>query len=141
MRRRMNSGVHTGLGNPAPEIFDNKWTNNTDFNDAVRAFFDDVLKSEKAFSDFGGFDFKIDFRPWGFTIKFGIEPAYKHDPYVCYCLDSNKDDICVYKGKAHSYYGSDIRISSVRRYKDGSLTKKYQSLVDKHYDKLVSFLV
>lgn len=140
MRRRM-CDAYTGLGNPSPEVFDNKWTSNTGFNDAVKAFFDDVLKSENAFKDWGGFDFKIDFQPWGFTIKFGIEPAYKGDKYICYYLDSSKDDIYVYRGKAHGYYGSDIRLTSVRKYKDGSLTKKYQSLVDKHYDKLVSFLV
>ena len=37
MRRRLTD-VHTGLGNPSPDIFNNQWTDNEDFNNAVRAF-------------------------------------------------------------------------------------------------------
>ena len=88
MRRRMTD-VHTGLGNPSPDIFDNQWTNNEEFNNAARAFFDDILKDVKDFKELGSFDFSMTLKDDGFRILFGLEPTYKHDPYICYCFEVN----------------------------------------------------
>lgn len=137
MRRRITDAC-TGLGNPSPEVFDNKWTDNKKFNMDLELFFVDVLQNVKDFEDWGGFDFKIDLRPQGFTIKFGIEPAYKHDKYICYCLDSNRENSYIHRGKAYGYYGSDIRTTSVREY--DRFTKKYMAIIDKHFDKLLECL-
>lgn len=137
MRRRMTD-VYTGLGNPEPEKFDNKYTNNHDFNMQLELFFCDVLKEMSDLSEWGGFDFKIEFEPDSFVVMFGIEPAYKHDPYICYCLDSNKEKSYIQRGKAHGYYGSDIRITSTREY--DKFTKKYKAIINKHLDKLISCL-
>lgn len=134
MRRRI-SDAYTGFGNSAPEVFDNKWTNNKEFNMNLEFFFTDVLKELNTFNDWGGFDFKIELEPNRFIIKFGIEPSYKHDPYICYCLDSNKENSYIHRGKAHGYYGSDIRITSIREYEN--FTKKYMAIIDKHFDKLL----
>ena len=137
MRRRLNGNVHTGLGNPSPEIFNNEWTSNEDFNNAVKEFFDDILKSVKDFEEIGGFDFSIYLRKGGFRIIFGIEPTYKDDPYICYCFDSNKDEIYIQKGKANGYYGSDIVINTELNYSGGMFTKEFKDCIDTHYDKLM----
>ena len=102
MRRRLTN-AHTGLGNPSPELFDNKWTDNECFNNTVKLFFDDALYCIDDFKELGGFDFNITLREDGFRIMFGIEPSYKHDPYICYCFDSNKDDIFYKKGISNAY--------------------------------------
>lgn len=39
MRRRLTGNLCTGLGNPSPVIFDNQWTDNEKFNEAVKLFF------------------------------------------------------------------------------------------------------
>ena len=137
MRRRLNSNVHTGLGNPSPEIFNNEWTDNDEFNNAAKAFFDDILKLVKDFEEIGGFDFSMSLRKDGFRIVFGIEPTYKYDPYICYCLDSNKDEIYIHKGKANGYYGSDIVIDNELNYRDGMCTKEFKDCIDMHYDKIM----
>ena len=137
MRRRLNGNVHTGLGNSSPKIFNNEWTDNDKFNNAAKAFFDDILKSVKDFEEIGGFDFSISLRKNGFRILFGIEPTYKYDPYICYCFDSNKDEICIHKGKANGYYGSDIVIDNELNFKDGMCTKEFTDCINTHYDKLI----
>lgn len=138
MRRRLTGNINTGLGNPSLEIFDNVWTENEEFNTEVKSFFDDVLDSINDFKDIGGFDFKLYLREDGFKIMFGIEPTYKYDPYICYCFDSNKEEIGIYKGEANGYYGSDIVINEKIKYKDRTLPKEFIECVEKHYDKLLS---
>lgn len=137
MRRRLIGNTYTGLGNPSPEVFNNEWTDNEDFNNAAKAFFDDILKLVKDFEEIGGFDFSINLREDGFKIMFGIEPAYKYDPYICYCFDSNKEKSFVHKGKANGYYGSDIVINEVLKYKKGMCPKEFTDCIDVHYDKLM----
>ena len=139
MRRRMTD-VHTGLGNPSPDIFNNQWTDNENFNNAVRAFFDDILKEVKDFKELGGFDFSMWLREDGFRIVFGIEPTYKYDPYICYCFDSDRDEIYIQKGVANGYYGSDIVINEELNYKEGMCTKEFKVCIDKHYDSLMACL-
>ena len=140
MRRRLTGNIDTGLGNPSPEIFNNKWTNNEDFNNAAKAFFDEILKSVKDFEEIGGFDFNISLRECGFRIVFGIEPTYKNDPYICYCFDSNKDNIYIHKGEANGYYGTDIVINEELNYSEGMCTKEYIDCINTHYDKLIKCL-
>ena len=137
MRRRLTN-AHTGLGNPLPELFDNKWTDNEDFNDVVRLFFDDALDYIDDFKELGGFDLNITLREDGFRIMFGIEPSYKHDPYICYCFDSNKDNIFYKKGISNGYYGSDIVINKELRY--NKCMDDFKICIDKHYDNLVKCL-
>ena len=137
MRRRI-SDVYTGFGNPVPEVFDNKWTDNREFNLNLEVFFADILQSVKDFEDWGGFDFKIYLDENHFRVLFGIEPSYKGDPYICYCFDSDKDEIYIQKGHANGYYGSEIVITDELNYNEGMCTKEFKSCIDKHYDKLVS---
>ena len=139
MRRRLTD-VHTGLGNPSPDIFNNQWTDNEDFNNAARAFFDDILKDVKDFKELGGFDFGITLREDGFRILFGLEPTYKYDPYICYCFDSDRDEIYIQKGVANGYYGSDIVVNEELNYKEGMCTKEFKACIDTHYDKLMACL-
>lgn len=138
MRRRLINDVCTGLGNPEPEVFDNRWTDNHDFNMNLELFFVDILQSIKDLGDYGGFDFKIELTDNSFMVKFGIEPSYLYDPYICYCLDSNKENSYIHKGKAHGYYGSDIRTTSVSEYE--GFTKKYKAIIDKHLNTLLGCL-
>ena len=137
MRRRLTD-AHTGLGNPSPDIFNNQWTDNEDFNNAAKSFFDDILKSVKDFEKLGGFDFSMTLRDGGFRIVFGYEPTYKDDPYICYCLDSDKDEIYIQKGKANGYYGSDIVVNEELNYREGMCTKEFKTCIDTHYDKLMA---
>ncbi len=138
MRRRLTGNIDTGFGNPSPEIFDNVWTKNKEFNAEVRLFFEDVFDSINDFKDIDGFDFKLYLREDGFKIMFGVEPTYKHDPYICYCFDSNKEEIYIQKGGANGCYGSDIAINEEMKYGDGALPKEFIECVEKHYDKLLS---
>lgn len=137
MRRRLTD-VYTGLGNSSPEVFNNQWTKNEEFNNAAKDFFDDILKDISDFEELGGFDFSMTLRDKGFNIAFGYEPSYKEDPYLCYCIDSDKDKIFIKKGKATGYYGSNIEINEELNYADGMCTKEFKNCIDKHYDKLLS---
>ena len=139
MRRRLTD-AHTGLGNPSPEIFDNQWTESEEFNNAAKAFFDDILKDVKDFKELGGFDFSMSLKDDGFRIILGLEPSYKYDPYIYYCFDSNKDEICIKKGKANGYYGSDIVITSEKKYSEPRFNKAFKKCIDTHYDNLVACL-
>lgn len=140
MRRRLTD-VHTGLGNPSPEIFNNQWTDNEDFNNATKVFFDDILESSiKDFEELGGFDFNMTLREDGFRIIFGFEPGYKYDPYIYYCFDSDRDEICIKKGKANGYYGSDIVINKETKYNEPKFNKRFKKCIDAHYDNLMACL-
>lgn len=140
MRRRLIGNICTGLGNPSPVIFDNQWTDNEQFNDAVKLFFEDALNSldDKVINDIDGFDFKIELRDNGFRILFGIEPSYMYDPYICYCFDSDKEKSYIHKGQALGYYGADIKIKSNKSYK--RCGKEFRECINRHYDELLKNL-
>lgn len=137
MRHRINGNVHLGIGNPAPEELNNEWTDNENFNKAARAFFDDVLKSVKVFNEIGGFDFSMILRNNGFRITFGLEPAYQGDLYICYCFDSNKDDIYIRKGQANGYCGSDVIVNEELNYREGMCEPEFKACIERHYDELM----
>lgn len=140
MRRRIIGNIHTGLGNPSPEKFDNKWTDNEEFNENIKSFFDDVLSNVKDFDDIGGFDFKITLTKDNFKILFGIEPAYMYDPYICYCVSSNKEEIYVQRGESKGYYGSDIIINEELKHRDKDFPEEFLHCIERHYYKLMSCL-
>lgn len=137
MRRILTGSICTGLGNPSPVIFDNQWTDNENFNETVRSFFEDALNSldDEVIKDVGGFDFKIELRDNGFRILFGIEPSYMYDPYICYCFDSDKEKSYIHRGQAVGYYGADIKIESNKSYK--RCGKEFRECVDRYYDNLI----
>lgn len=140
MRRRLTGNICTGLGNSSPVIFDNEWTDNEKFNDAVKLFFEDALNSlnDETIRDIGGFDFKIELEDNSFKILFGIEPSYMYDPYICYCFDSEKEKSYIHNGQALGYYGSDIQIKSKKSYK--KCGKEFRECIDKHWDELINCL-
>ncbi len=139
MRRRI-TGIHIGLGNPSPVIFDNGWTGNEKFNETAKLFFEDALNSLKneTVNDVGGFDFKIELEDNRFRILFGIEPSYMYDPYICYCFDSQKEKSYIHRGQALGYYGSDIKIKSKKNYK--KCGKEFRGCIDRHYENLMRCL-
>ena len=140
MRRRLIGNICTGLGNPSPVIFDNEWTDNEKFNEAVKLFFEDALNSlnNETINDIGGFDFKIELEDSRFRILFGIEPSYMYDPYICYCFNSEKEKSYIHKGQALGYYGSDIKIKSNKSYK--RCGKEFRECMDKYYESLIQSL-
>lgn len=140
MRRRLTGNICTGLGNPSPVIFDNKWTDNEKFNETVKLFFEDALNSlnDEAINDIGGFDFKIELKDSGFRIIFGIEPSYMYDPYICYYFDSEKEKSYIHRGQSLGHYGSDIKIKSNKSYK--RCGKKFRECIDRHYENLMRCL-
>lgn len=140
MRRRLTGNLCTGLGNPSPVIFDNQWTDNEKFNEAVKLFFEDALNSlnDKTINDVGGFDFKIELENNRFRILFGIEPSYMYDPYVCYCLDSEKEKSYIHRGQALGYYGSDIKIKSKKSYR--RCGKEFRECIDRNCESLLRCL-
>lgn len=137
MRRRIIGNICTGLGNPSPVIFDNEWTDNKKFNETLKLFFEDALNSlnDEAIKDVDGFDFKIELKDNSFKILFGIEPSYMYDPYICYCLDSEKEKSYIHKGQALGYYGADIKIKSKKSY--GKCGKEFRECINRHYDELL----
>lgn len=137
MRRRIIGDVDIGLGNSSPEIFNNKWSGVEEFDNILKAFFDDVLIEVDYFKEFGGFDFSIKNENKKLRISIGIEPTYKHDVYICFSVDDNKDNISIQIGHANGYYGSDIEIDKV--YDSNTLEyKQFKKCVDKHFNKLES---
>lgn len=140
MRRRITGNICTGLGNSSPVIFDNGWTGNEKFNEAVKLFFEDALNSlkDETVNDVGGFDFKIELEDNRFRILFGIEPSYMYDPYICYCFDSEIEKSYIHKGQALGYYGADIKIKSNKSYK--RCGKEFRECMDKHYENLMRYL-
>lgn len=140
MRRRLTGSICTGLGNPSPVIFDNQWTDNEKFNEAVKLFFEDVLNSldDKDINDVGGFDFKIELIENSFRILFGIEPSYMFEPYICYCFDSDKENSYTHRGQALGYYGADIKIKSNKNYK--KCGNGFRECIDSHYENLMRCL-
>lgn len=140
MRRRLTGSICTGLGNPSPVIFDNQWTDNEKFNDAVKLFFEDALNllDDEAINDIGGFDFKIELKDNSFRIQFGIEPSYMYDQYICYCFDSDKEKSYIHKGQALGNYGADIKIKSNKSYK--RCGKEFRECINRHYDELLKNL-
>ena len=139
MRRRI-TGIHIGLGNPSPVIFDNGWTGNEKFNETAKLFFEDALNSLKneTVNDVGSFDFKIELEDNRFRILFGIEPSYMYDPYICYCFDSEIEKSYIHKGQTLGYYGSDIKIKSKKSYK--KCGKEFRECIDRHYESLIQSL-
>lgn len=140
MRRRLIGNICTGLGNPSPVIFDNEWTDNEKFNEAVKLFFEDALNSlnNETINDIGGFDFKIELEDNRFRILFGIEPSYMYNPYICYCFDIQKEKSYIHKGRAHGYYGADIKFKSNKSYK--RCGKEFRECIDRHYENLMRCL-
>ena len=140
MRRRITGNIYTGLGNPSPVIFDNEWTDNKKFNDAVKLFFEDILNllKDETINNVGGFDFKIELENNSFKILFGIEPSYMYDSYICYCFDSEKENSYIHKGQAFGYYGADIKIKSNKSYK--RCGKEFRECMDKYYENLMRCL-
>ena len=140
MRIRITGNIYTGLGNPSPVIFDNEWTDNKKFNDAVKLFFEDILNllKDETINNVGGFDFKIELENNSFKILFGIEPSYMYDSYICYCFDSEKENSYIHKGRAFGYYGADIKIKSNKSYK--RCGKEFRECMDKYYENLMRCL-
>lgn len=140
MRRRITGNIYTGLGNPSPVIFDNEWTDNKKFNDAVKLFFEDILNllKDEAINDVGGFDFKIELEDNGFRILFGIEPSYMYDSHICYCFDSEKENSYIHKGQAFGYYGANIKIKSKKSYR--RCGKEFRECINRHYENLMRCL-
>lgn len=140
MRRRITGNIYTGLGNQSPVIFDNEWTDNKKFNDAVKLFFEDILNllKDETINNVGGFDFKIELENNSFKILFGIEPSYMYDSYICYCFDSEKENSYIHKGRAFGYYGADIKIKSNKSYK--RCGKEFSECMDKYYENLMRCL-
>lgn len=140
MRRRITENICTGLGNPSPVIFDNGWTGNEKFNEAVKLFFEDALNSlkDETVNDVGGFDFKIELEDNRFRILFGIEPSYMYDPYICYCFDSEIEKSYIHKGQTLGYYGSDIKIKSKKSYK--KCGKEFRECIDRNCESLLRCL-
>ena len=140
MRRRLTGNLCTGLGNPSPVIFDNKWTDNEKFNEAVKLFFEDALNllNDGTINDVGGLDFKIELEDNGFCILFGIEPSYMYDSYICYCFDSEKEKSYIHKGQALGYYGADIKIKLKKSYR--RCGKEFRECINRHYENLMRCL-
>lgn len=140
MRRRITGNIYTGLGNPSLVIFDNEWTDNKKFNDAVKLFFEDILNllKDETINNVGGFDFKIELENNSFRILFGIEPSYMYDPYICYCFDSEKEKSYIHKGQAFGYYGANIKIKSKKSYR--RCGKEFRECINRHYENLMRCL-
>lgn len=140
MRRRLIGNICTGLANPSPVIFDNEYTDNKRFNEAVKLFFEDALNSlnDEVINDIGGFDFKIELRDNSFKILFGIEPSYMYDSYICYCFDSEKENSYIHKGQAFGYYGANIKIKSKKSYR--RCGKEFRECINRHYENLMRCL-
>lgn len=79
---------------------------------------------------------KVDFIIRDNILKFGVEPAYIHEPLYTITFDlENKDNCALEKGIAFGYYGSGI-VSTERLYKDYKNKSKFVKLIDRWYEEI-----
>lgn len=135
MRHRILGADICGLGgNNDPELLDNNWTDNKQFNAALKECLLDALSSFKTLEDIGGVDFQIN-KSNG-TISFGYEPAYKFENLFIICIDFKDINNCyIRRGKAWGYYGTNI-VSTTRYYHQYKNECKFTKYVKRVHSKL-----
>ena len=110
-----------GLGNPDPELLDNKGNLNKEFADAVLAtYFKDT-----------GFDFHIDEE----AVQVGIEPAYQYGKLRIITIHKDKSKSFHRSGKSWGGYGSKL-VSTTKTYAEYKRRRKFVKFVDEWHAKL-----
>lgn len=120
MRHRIIGNIHTGLGNPAPEIL----PNTGDISRIRKDFCDEAI--ELYFKEWGGFDYNIE--PGRIVI--GIEPAYMYQRQKIILIDKRKELSYIQTGYAFGAYGSGVRATK-RYYEDFKYKCKFTKFIDK----------
>ena len=128
MRHRIG-GQNTGLGNPNPEILENKWSKDERLNKVLKAMFKEVIPLY--FSKWGGVDFKIREN----RIEFGIEPAYQYEKLLFITIDRNINESRYTSGIAWGAWGSELAIKE-RYYGDYKYKSKFCKFIDKWHKKI-----
>lgn len=144
MRHRLGGlqNVFMGLGaDNIPFELDNSWGDNVNLNEVVTKMFDDALKRLFKPNDIYGFDYKVTGDISLFKIMFGHEPAYKHDPYLMFCISSNRLDSYMKKGVARGYYGRDVEITYMKTAAEEDCDKEFLDFLDKWYPQFMETIV
>lgn len=143
MRHRIGGLENTYMGLGADNIpfeLDNSWSENKKLNEIADAMLNNALETIFKSRDISGFDFKVDGDLSKFKIYFGIEPAYKYSPYLMCCITSFYKDSYIESGKAHDYYGTDVRVDAHATIVDDNCPKDFLDFVCEWYPKLCEAL-
>jgi hypothetical protein len=143
MRHRIGGLENTYMGLGAdnlPYELDNSWSRNKELNKVADKMLDEALKILFEPNDIFAFDFKVESKNKNFVITFGREPAYKHDPYLMFCITSYYKDSYIKKGKAEGYYGDDVKIEYDKKIIDEDCDEEFIFFVDKWYPLLLETL-
>jgi hypothetical protein len=133
--------VYMGMGaDNIPYELDNSWSDNKELNKVADEMLDEALEVLFKKNDISAFDYKVEGSENSFTITFGFEPAYKHDPYLMFCITSNYNDSFMKKGIATDYYGTGIEINYDRKISDKNCDKTFVRFVDKWHPVLCKTL-
>ena len=124
MRHRITN-LNTGLGNPLPELLDNKGK--------IPPKIKEMLKkaTELYFKKWGGCDYSVEET----GIKFGIEPAYQYENLKIIKIEKTKENSYIQTGRAFGSYGSGIR-STRKYYGEYEKCCKFTKFIDKWHSKL-----
>ena len=92
-------------------------------------FYNDAKNSFCAIKMYSGFDYQVEKD----SFRFGIEPSYKDDPYLCIKFDfTQKEDSWLCRGRAFGWYGS--KVGKVYKfYRDYTRKNKFVPFIDKWY--------
>jgi len=143
MRHRIGGleNVYMGLGvDNLPYELDNSWSRNIELNKVADTMLDEALEVLFRPNDIYGFDFKVESKNNQFVITFGREPAYKHDPYLMFCITSDYKDSYIKRGKAEGYYGADVKIGYDKKIIDEDCDEEFVCFVNKWYPLLLNTL-
>lgn len=130
MRHRITA-VHTGLGNPSPELMDNQWSEDERFNQLLQSVLSQAI--DLYFTEKGGVDFKISEE----GVLFGYEPAYQYERLKLIFIGKDKDLSYISTGKAWGGYGSNVVINK-KYYREYLRQSKFVKCIDRWHQLLFS---
>lgn len=139
MKHRLGGleNVSMGLGaDNIPFELHNKMSGVEAFDKVADQMLNNALES--IFADIGGFDFDVKCGTDGFSVQFGYEPAYKHDPYKMCCICSEKQKSYIKKGVADEYYGKHIRLDYNKTLADADCDSSFAEFVEMWYPQLMN---
>ena len=127
--RRRHGGQNTGLGNPAPEIFNCLKSGDKKMDELIKEMCKEACP--------------LFFKRWGFVdaqfredeIQIGVEPSYQHDDFKIISINKDKEHSFITTGHAFEAWGSGQR-STTKNYWAYTYKSKFIKFIDKWHPKI-----
>ena len=135
MRHRIGALNSVGLGNPNPQLIDNRLTKNKIKNSIIKECEKDAYKIffRGTELDFEYCDAQANSN--GSEVRVGIEPTYMYEPLKIMIIHKKKENSEFMTGFSWGIYGSEI-VSKTKYYSEYKTKSKFVKFVDKWHDKL-----